>query len=78
MFSLDTFRLTTLESAEIGGAIGRIKAEDADVGQNADMEYSIVGGDGQEMFRIVTDQATQEGIITVKKVNLSVRHPVGF
>ncbi|XP_046879774.1 cadherin-10-like isoform X1 [Hypomesus transpacificus] len=66
-FANHTFRLTTLESAEIGGAIGRIKAEDADVGQNADMGYSIVGGDGQEMFRIVTDQATQEGIITVKK-----------
>lgn len=58
--------MTTLESVEVGGAIGRIKAEDPDVGRNAEMEYSIVGG--HDMFNIVTDQSTQEGIIVIKKV----------
>lgn len=64
---LDSFRVTSLESVEIGGAIGRIKAEDPDVGRNAEMEYSIVGG--HDMFNIVTDQSTQEGIIVIKKVS---------
>lgn len=63
---LDSFRVTSLESIEVGGAIGRIKAEDPDVGRNAEMEYSIVGG--HDMFNIVTDQSTQEGVIIIKKV----------
>lgn len=63
---LDSFRVTSLESVEVGGAIGRIKAEDPDIGRNAEMEYSIVGG--HDMFNIVTDQSTQEGIIVIKKV----------
>uniref|UniRef100_A0A671Y5F2 Cadherin-10 n=1 Tax=Sparus aurata TaxID=8175 RepID=A0A671Y5F2_SPAAU len=54
-----------LASTEIGGAIGRIKADDPDVGRNAEMEYSIVGG--HDMFNIITDQTTQEGVIVIKK-----------
>lgn len=65
-FDLDSFRVTTVESTEIGGAIGRIKADDPDVGHNAEMEYSIVGG--HDTFNIITDQATQEGVIIIKKV----------
>lgn len=66
-FSLsDSFRVTTPESTEVGGAIGRIKADDPDVGRNAEMEYSIVGG--HDTFNIITDQKTQEGVIIIKKV----------
>ncbi|MBN3305016.1 CADH6 protein, partial [Amia calva] len=67
LFLQGSYHLTTSESAEIGSAIGRIKANDADVGENADIQYSIIGGDGQDMFNIVTDRTTQEGVITVKK-----------
>uniref|UniRef100_A0A671XZA5 Cadherin-10 n=1 Tax=Sparus aurata TaxID=8175 RepID=A0A671XZA5_SPAAU len=56
---------TNKSSTEIGGAIGRIKADDPDVGRNAEMEYSIVGG--HDMFNIITDQTTQEGVIVIKK-----------
>uniref|UniRef100_A0A7N6AVI5 Cadherin-10 n=1 Tax=Anabas testudineus TaxID=64144 RepID=A0A7N6AVI5_ANATE len=50
---------------QIGGAIGHIKADDPDVGRNAEMEYSIVGG--HDTFNIITDQTTQEGVIVIKK-----------
>lgn len=66
----DSFRVTTPESTEVGGAIGRIKADDPDVGRNAEMEYSIVGG--HDIFNVVTDQKTQEGVIVIKKVDLFV------
>uniref|UniRef100_H2V8R7 Cadherin 10 n=1 Tax=Takifugu rubripes TaxID=31033 RepID=H2V8R7_TAKRU len=65
-FANHSFRVTTPESTEVGGAIGRIKADDPDVGRNAEMEYSIVGG--HDIFNIVTDQKTQEGVIVIKKV----------
>lgn len=65
----DSFRVTAVESTEIGGAIGRIKADDPDVGRNAEMEYSIVGG--HDIFNIITDQTTQEGVIIIKKVSFS-------
>lgn len=58
--------MTAVESTEIGGAIGRIKADDPDVGRNAEMEYSIVGG--HDIFNIITDQTTQEGVIIIKRV----------
>ncbi|XP_053268399.1 cadherin-10-like isoform X2 [Pleuronectes platessa] len=64
-FANHSFRMTAVESTEVGGAIGRIKADDPDVGRNAEMEYSIVGG--HDMFNIITDQTTQEGIIIIKK-----------
>uniref|UniRef100_A0A3Q3FET8 Cadherin domain-containing protein n=1 Tax=Labrus bergylta TaxID=56723 RepID=A0A3Q3FET8_9LABR len=65
-FANHSFRVTSVESTEIGGAIGRIKADDPDVGRNAEMEYSIVGG--HDIFNIITDQTTQEGVIIIKKV----------
>ncbi|XP_067342953.1 cadherin-10-like isoform X4 [Channa argus] len=64
-FANHSFRVTAVESTEIGGAIGHIKADDPDVGRNAEMEYSIVGG--HDTFNIVTDQTTQEGVIVIKK-----------
>ncbi|KAJ8393727.1 hypothetical protein AAFF_G00057800 [Aldrovandia affinis] len=66
-FPHSSYHLSALESAEIGSAVGRIKANDADIGENAEMQYSIVDGDGQEVFSIATDRITQEGVIAVKK-----------
>ncbi|XP_029955455.1 cadherin-10-like [Salarias fasciatus] len=64
-FANHSFRMTAVESTEIGGAIGRIKADDSDLGRHAEMEYSIVSG--HDIFNIVTDQATQEGVIIIEK-----------
>ncbi|EPY77469.1 cadherin 12, type 2 [Camelus ferus] len=47
--------------------IGRIRAVDPDFGQNAEIEYNIVPGDGGNFFDIVTDEDTQEGVIKLKK-----------
>lgn len=63
------YHLSTPESTEIGSSVGRIKAYDADVGENAEMWYSILDGDGQDVFNIITDSTSQEGVIMVKKVN---------
>ncbi|XP_024434281.2 cadherin-12 [Desmodus rotundus] len=66
-FPKSIFHLKVPESSPIGSAIGRIRAVDPDFGQNAEIEYNIVPGDGGNLFDIVTDQDTQEGIITLKK-----------
>uniref|UniRef100_A0A671LPN4 Cadherin-10-like n=1 Tax=Sinocyclocheilus anshuiensis TaxID=1608454 RepID=A0A671LPN4_9TELE len=68
-FPHSTYHISTPESAGIGSSVGRIKAYDADVGENAEMWYSILDGDGQDVFNIITDSTSQEGVITVKKVN---------
>lgn len=64
-FANHSFRVTAVESTEIGGAIGRIKADDPDIGRNAELEYTIVGG--HDTFNIITDQTTQEGVLIIKK-----------
>ena len=62
------FHLKVPESSPVGSAIGRIRAVDPDFGQNAEIEYNIVPGDGGNLFDIVTDEDTQEGVIKLKKV----------
>ncbi|XP_020781541.1 LOW QUALITY PROTEIN: cadherin-10-like [Boleophthalmus pectinirostris] len=64
-FANHSFRVTAAESTDVGGAIGRIKADDRDIGRNAQMEYTIVGG--HDTFNIITDQTTQEGVVIIKK-----------
>ncbi|XP_038248435.1 cadherin-9 isoform X3 [Dermochelys coriacea] len=66
-FPQSTYQFSSPESASLGTSLGRIKANDLDVGENAEIEYSISKGDGSDMFDIITDKDTQEGIITIKK-----------
>uniref|UniRef100_A0ACB8FCC3 Cadherin-6 n=1 Tax=Sphaerodactylus townsendi TaxID=933632 RepID=A0ACB8FCC3_9SAUR len=67
-FPQSAYQFRVAESTPPDAPIGRIKATDADVGENAEMKYSITEGDGLEMFGVITDKETQEGILTVKKV----------
>ncbi|KAE8598272.1 hypothetical protein XENTR_v10016780 [Xenopus tropicalis] len=55
------------ESLPIGSTVAKIKADDADIGVNAEMEYKILDGDVDGMFKITVDKDTQEGIITTKQ-----------
>ncbi|NXJ11461.1 CADH9 protein, partial [Odontophorus gujanensis] len=66
-FPQSIYQFSSPESAPPGTPLGRIKANDPDLGENAEIEYSISNGDGSDMFDIITDKDTQEGIITVKK-----------
>ncbi|XP_058273901.1 cadherin-10a isoform X2 [Hemibagrus wyckioides] len=66
-FAYSSYHLSTYESAEIGSTVGRIKANDGDEGENAEMRYRILEGDGKDSLDIITDEITQEGIIVVKK-----------
>ncbi|XP_041040551.1 cadherin-12-like isoform X1 [Carcharodon carcharias] len=66
-FAKNIFHLRVPESTTVASLIGRIKANDADVGKNANIDYSIVPGDGLNVFGITSDKTTQEGIISLKK-----------
>lgn len=61
------------ESIDVGSAVGVIRAMDADIGQNAEMDYRIIGSDGPGMFEITTNRSTQEGVILLRKVRHSLR-----
>uniref|UniRef100_A0A671FLF0 Cadherin 19 n=1 Tax=Rhinolophus ferrumequinum TaxID=59479 RepID=A0A671FLF0_RHIFE len=60
------YRMTVSESAPTGTFIGRIKAYDNDIGENAEMDYSIEEDDSQT-FDIITNNDNQEGIVILKK-----------
>ncbi|XP_019377032.1 PREDICTED: cadherin-10 isoform X3 [Gavialis gangeticus] len=66
-FPQNTIHLRVPESSPVGTAIGSVKATDADTGKNAEVEYRIIDGDGTDMFDIMTQKDTQEGIITLRK-----------
>ncbi|XP_076149400.1 cadherin-12a [Alosa pseudoharengus] len=66
-FIKSIFHLRIPESSPIGSAVGKIVAHDLDDGKNAQVEYSIVPGDGGTMFDIVTNEFNQEGTVILKK-----------
>lgn len=66
--STENYQLYVPESAQVGKPVGKIKANDEDLGINADIKYSIINSEGANMFSISTDRDTREGIISLKKV----------
>lgn len=56
------------ESLALGSAVGVIRAMDADIGENAEMEYRVTGSEGPGVFDIVTNQSSQEGWLVLRKV----------
>lgn len=72
VFPTEMYQFSIQESAPIGTAVGRVKAEDSDVGENTDMTYHLKeeSGSGGDVFKVTTDSDTQEAIIVVQKVQL--------
>ncbi|XP_041659878.1 cadherin-6-like [Cheilinus undulatus] len=66
-FTKSIYQFRVPESSKPGAPVGRIRATDRDIGKNAEMYFTIVSGDGMDMFDIATDKDTQEGVITVSK-----------
>ncbi|XP_030612451.1 cadherin-18 isoform X2 [Archocentrus centrarchus] len=66
-FPQKNYQLYVPESAQVGKPVGKIKANDEDLGINADIRYSIINSEGANMFSISTDRDTREGIISLKK-----------
>ncbi|XP_014013339.2 cadherin-7-like isoform X1 [Salmo salar] len=65
-FSRKNYQYTVLESLPVASVVARVKAVDADIGPNAEMEYRIME-DGPGLFNITTDEDTQEGVIILQK-----------
>ncbi|XP_033975749.1 cadherin-6-like [Trematomus bernacchii] len=66
-FTQSIYQFRVPESAKSGTSVGRIVATDRDIGKNAEMFFTIVSGDGMDMFDISTDKDTQDGVISVSK-----------
>lgn len=56
------------EDLPTGKMGGKVKANDRDTGENAKSIYSVIEGNDQGVFEIVSDPQTQEGILRLKKV----------
>ncbi|NWQ78594.1 CAD19 protein, partial [Columbina picui] len=65
-FQQRLYYMNVSEEAPVGTTIGKVCAEDSDIGENAAMNYSIEGDDS-DVFDIITNSETQEGIILLKK-----------
>ncbi|KAJ8401503.1 hypothetical protein AAFF_G00384220 [Aldrovandia affinis] len=66
-FPQKNYQLYVPESAQVGKAVGKIKANDDDLGVNAEVAYSITNADGAAIFSISTDKDKREGVISLKK-----------
>lgn len=64
----DLYTFAISESAPVGTTLGRIMADDGDVGLNAKMNYSLEDLEESSTFTIQTDPDTQEGIVILAQV----------
>uniref|UniRef100_A0A7N8Y5S9 Cadherin-10 n=1 Tax=Mastacembelus armatus TaxID=205130 RepID=A0A7N8Y5S9_9TELE len=66
-FTKTLYEFRVPESTELGSAVGVIRAMDADIGENAEMDYRIISTDGPGMFDITTNKSKQQGIVMLRK-----------
>ncbi|XP_056306388.1 cadherin-7 [Danio aesculapii] len=66
-FTHKWYEFSVLESASVLSAVAKLKAADADIGSNAELDYSIVDGDAAGAFSISTDEETQEAVIILQQ-----------
>uniref|UniRef100_A0A3P9NMZ6 Cadherin-12 n=1 Tax=Poecilia reticulata TaxID=8081 RepID=A0A3P9NMZ6_POERE len=66
-FPRRNYRFSIPESVPAPAVVARIKAVDPDLGQNAEVEYRVLDGDGPGTFRVLTDPNTQEGLLMLLK-----------
>nr|XP_057915834.1 cadherin-7 [Doryrhamphus excisus] len=68
MFQHHLYTFAIPEDAAVGTTVGRVMAEDADIGANARMNYSLEDDlEESATFTIKTDRATQEGVVMLAK-----------
>ncbi|XP_031810897.1 cadherin-24 isoform X2 [Sarcophilus harrisii] len=66
-FPQSLYQFSVVETAGPGALVGRLRAQDPDLGDNALMAYSILDGEGAETFSISTDAQGQDGLLTIRK-----------
>ncbi|XP_055001029.1 cadherin-8 isoform X4 [Sorex araneus] len=66
-FAQSLYHFSVPEDVVLGTAIGRVKANDQDIGENAQSSYDIIDGDGTALFEITSDTQAQDGIIRLRK-----------
>ncbi|KAM6142054.1 LOW QUALITY PROTEIN: cadherin-19 [Phoenicopterus ruber ruber] len=65
-FQQRLYHMSVSEEAPVGTTVGKVFAEDSDIGENAAMNY-FIEEDSSDVFDIITNNETQEGIILLKK-----------
>ncbi|XP_036134053.1 cadherin-8 [Molossus molossus] len=66
-FAQSLYHFSVPEDVVLGAAVGRVKANDQDIGENAQSSYDIIDGDGTALFEITADAQAQDGIIRLRK-----------
>ncbi|XP_030650023.1 cadherin-8 [Chanos chanos] len=66
-FTRGLYEFVIPENLPIGKPGGKVEANDRDIGENARSTYSIIAGNDKDVFEIITDPQTQEGILRLKK-----------
>uniref|UniRef100_A0A8C5R808 Cadherin 8 n=1 Tax=Leptobrachium leishanense TaxID=445787 RepID=A0A8C5R808_9ANUR len=66
-FAMSQYQFVIPEDVAIGDSVGRVRANDRDIDDNAKSSFDIIDGDGRDIFEVTTDSQTQDGIIRLRK-----------
>uniref|UniRef100_A0A665UCZ6 Cadherin-12 n=1 Tax=Echeneis naucrates TaxID=173247 RepID=A0A665UCZ6_ECHNA len=67
-FAKSIFHLWVPESASVGSVVGHIQVHDLDADSNAQVDFFIVPEDEGDMFDIISNDQSQEGVVVLKKM----------
>ncbi|KAK3849672.1 hypothetical protein Pcinc_041926 [Petrolisthes cinctipes] len=74
LFKTDRIQLYITENSPVGSTVGEVRAEDPDVGANAHIQYSIIGGPDQQNFSMVAHPSEGRAEL-VTRVDLDYESP---
>ncbi|XP_076856623.1 cadherin-11 [Brachyhypopomus gauderio] len=66
-FAQGVYAMSVAEDKVPGEEVGRLKARDPDQGENGLVDYTVLEGDGMNVFEISKDSESQEAVIKLKK-----------
>ncbi|KAM8947739.1 cadherin-8 [Pelodytes ibericus] len=66
-FAQSQYQFVIPEDIALGDPVGRVRANDRDIDENAKSSFDIIDGDGRDIFEVTTDSQTQDGIIRLRK-----------
>ncbi|XP_062860067.1 cadherin-20-like [Trichomycterus rosablanca] len=66
-FTQKIYQMSVPESGPVGSVVGQVEVKDLDLGIYREMRYSIVDGDGRDVFEVSADSDHVYGVVTVKQ-----------
>lgn len=69
MFNPDTYQVDLDENQPVGSSVFTLSAEDADIGENAELIYTLISAGDSKYFYVDSILEAGTGVVKIKEVS---------